>query len=335
MGAGSRAMNGDSRQLGDGGPAAATTATADAVLDDRLQDLLLKTSRTFALSIPLLPQPTLREVTVAYLLFRIADTLEDASVLWSRARQLGALSEFGELMVEPSVAEAQRLAAGWLADPPTAHDGYLELLAETPLVVGAFLDLSPGAREAIGEHTRRTAERMASFVEKTGEDGVLQLATIPDLRAYCYAVAGIVGEMLTELFLLDRESLAPIGGYLRERAALFGEGLQLVNILKDSASDATEGRNYLPDGIDRAEVFALARGDLEAAAEYSLAMQRAGGPDGVVAFTALPVQLARATLDRVERDGPGSKITRAEVYRIYAELDRALAEKRPALRLGR
>ncbi len=323
-------MTGESNRLGDSG---AVAATAEAATDDRLQDLLLKTSRTFALSIPLLPQPTLREVTVAYLLFRIADTLEDASVPWSRSRQLAALAEFGELMVDPSVAEAERLAAGWLAEPPTDHDGYLELLAETPRVVAAFLDLSPGAREAIGVHTRRTAERMAGFVEKSGDDGVLQLAAIPDLRAYCYAVAGIVGEMLTELFLLDRGSLEQIGGYLRERAALFGEGLQLVNILKDSSSDATEGRNYLPAGIDRAEVFALARGDLEAAAEYSLAVQRAGGPDGVVAFTALPVELARATLDRVERDGPGSKITRDEVFRIYAALERALAEKRPAIAL--
>ncbi|HZD06425.1 MAG TPA: squalene/phytoene synthase family protein, partial [Longimicrobiales bacterium] len=39
--------------------------------------LLDRTSRTFALNIPLLPQPTRREVTVAYLLFRIADTFED------------------------------------------------------------------------------------------------------------------------------------------------------------------------------------------------------------------------------------------------------------------
>ncbi len=45
----------------------------------RLEELLFKTSRTFALSIPLLPEPTRREVTVAYLLFRIADTLEDGS----------------------------------------------------------------------------------------------------------------------------------------------------------------------------------------------------------------------------------------------------------------
>ena len=58
-----------------------------AVGQDVLDGLLVKTSRTFALSIPVLPEPTRREVTVAYLLFRIADTLED-STLWSRERKL-------------------------------------------------------------------------------------------------------------------------------------------------------------------------------------------------------------------------------------------------------
>ena len=61
-------------------------------------------------------------------------------------------------------------------------------------------------------------------------------------------MAGIVGEMLSELFLLDRPGLSPIASRLRERAATFGEALQLVNILKDSAVDAEEGRRYLPGG---------------------------------------------------------------------------------------
>ncbi len=55
-----------------------------------LDDLLLKTSRTFALSIPLLPEPTRREVGIAYLLFRVADTLEDAT-LWTARRQVEQL----------------------------------------------------------------------------------------------------------------------------------------------------------------------------------------------------------------------------------------------------
>jgi len=299
--------------------------------DDRLLDLLEKSSRTFALAIPLLPQPTLREVTIAYLLFRIADTFEDASVLWSRERQLEALGQFDALLVDEAWRASGPLTRKWLAEPPTAHAGYLELLEATPGVLDAWSRLSPQAREVTGRHTRRTIELMAGFVQRAGADGILRLRNVEDLRAYCYAVAGIVGEMLTELFLLERPNLEPIGPYLRERAARFGEALQLVNILKDSASDATEGRNYLPVAVERADIFSLARAALGAAAEYCRAVQEAGGPDGIVAFTTLPVELAWATLDKVEREGPGAKITREQVFAFYDHVMSALEERRPVL----
>jgi farnesyl-diphosphate farnesyltransferase len=172
---------------------------------------------------------------------------------------------------------------------------------------------------------------MAGFVRRTGPDNVLRLNSIPELQAYCYVVAGIVGEMLTDLFLLGCSNLEPLTDFLKERAAPFGEGLQLVNILRDSASDATEGRIYVPEHLDRASVFALARQDLTAAAEYSNAIQKAGGPDGVVAFTALPVELAWATLDRVEDRGAGAKLSRAEVFFLDRRVKEAIAAKRPAV----
>jgi farnesyl-diphosphate farnesyltransferase len=298
-----------------------------------LQDLLVKTSRTFALAIPLLPDPTLREVTIAYLLFRIADTFEDASVLWEKPQQIRALETFGDLLREPSAERARELTREWQARPPSEHAGYLELLDRTPDVIAAFLELTPGAQQVVAHHTIRTAEGMASMVERTGLDGVLRLDSIPDLQAYCYIVAGIVGEMLTDLFLLERPSLEPIADYLRQRSVAFGEGLQLVNILKDSADDSVEGRNYLPYDIEREEVFDLARQDLEAATEYTLAIQQAGGPDGLVLFTGLPVALAWATLDKVEKDGPGAKIGRVEVLAIHSRLKRAVAAGRPAIRV--
>ena len=72
---------------------------------DRIDDLLEKTSRTFALSIPLLPEPTRRELAIAYLLFRIADTFEDAAA-WQPERQIGALDDFIALLESPSAARA-------------------------------------------------------------------------------------------------------------------------------------------------------------------------------------------------------------------------------------
>jgi farnesyl-diphosphate farnesyltransferase len=175
---------------------------------------------------------------------------------------------------------------------------------------------------------------MAEFVARTADDGTLALRDVPDLQGYCYVVAGIVGELLTELFVLGRRTLDPIAPYLEERAARFGEALQLVNILKDAAEDAREGRRYLPRRVDRAEVFDLARRDLAASAEYVHALQRAAAPRGLVEFTALPVLLARATLDRVEGSGPGAKLSRPEVAAIVESMRDALDRERPAVALG-
>ena len=197
-----------------------------------IDDLLQKTSRTFALAIPLLPEPTRNQVGIAYLLFRIADTFEDA-VLWTRERRLEALGRFVELLdQDPSAAEV--LARDCLREPPLEHAGYRELLARMPLVLRDFGALALPARVAIRRHLIRSVDGMKQFVRRSDERNRLTLSNIEDLRDYCYSVAGIVGEMLTELYLLDRAELAAAAEELRNRAASFGEGLQLVNILKDA-----------------------------------------------------------------------------------------------------
>ena len=144
-------------------------------------------------------------------------------------------------------------------------------------------------------------------------------------------MAGSVGEKLTELYLLGRPKLAPIAAYLRERAATFGEALQLVNILKDSAVDAEEGRSYLPAAVPRGEVFALARGDLGVAGDFIHALQRNEAPRGIVEFCSLPVLLARASLDKIEAGGAGSKISRPQVFLLTQKLKRALDRGEPAV----
>jgi farnesyl-diphosphate farnesyltransferase len=297
-----------------------------------LEQLLVATSRTFALAIPLLPEPTRREVTISYLLFRIADTFEDAAS-WPRARRIEALERFGRLLERHDPEETAAVARAWMDEVPCEQPAYTELLSDIPEVLDAFFALAPDAIDLIRDHTRRTARGMAGFVARTTDQGELRLCDIPDLQEYCYVVAGIVGELLTELFLLGRPVLAPVAPVLRRQSRAFGEGLQLVNILKDSASDAREGRRYLPEGVDRGEVLRLARRDLQAAAGYVLTLQRAGAERGLVAFNALPVHLAEATLDRIETAGPGSKLTRPEVFSIVQRLHRALDHGEPAIPL--
>jgi farnesyl-diphosphate farnesyltransferase len=130
--------------------------------------------------------------------------------------------------------------------------------------------------------------------------------------------------MLTELFVLGSAGLEGVARRLREDAAAFGEALQLVNILKDAAADAGEGRFYLPSTLNRADVLALARADLETAGRYVLCLHAAGAPRGMVEFTLLPVLLAWATLERVEEHGAGARIDRGRVGALVARMHDSL-----------
>ena len=291
-----------------------------------LDDLLVKTSRTFALSIPQLEGEVREQVALGYLLLRIADTLEDAAV-WPRERRVQELLRFARLIGDPD--DLAPAVADWLAAPPTEHEGYLELLAATGEVLDAWAALDPAPRAVVGRHVVRTTVGMAYIVEGADRGGELRLDGFPALRDYCYVVAGIVGEMLTELFLLGAP-LERAAEALRRRAATFGEALQLVNILKDAADDADEGRTFLSNARDRARAFALARDDLVVAGEYVECLRAAGAPRGYLGFTALPVRLAWATLDRVEERGPGSKLTRPEVAALVAAMHADLDAGRPA-----
>ena len=301
-----------------------STVGADEDPPAGLLPLLQKTSRTFALTIPLLPEPLRTEVGVAYLLFRIIDTFED-STRWSSGRCVDALTGFVRLIHAGDGRGAQEMTAQWLREPPVDHAGYLELLAAAPAVLRWCRGLRPAARAELERHLVRCARGMADVVGRGDGQRGPQLVTLQDLRAYCYVVAGIVGEMLTELFILQNPSLVPVADELRARAVEFGEGLQLVNILKDAGRDATEGRVYLPTQAPLPEVFLLARADLRRATEYTELLRSAGGDRGLVAFNALNTRLAIATLHVLRDAGgrPGGKLSRLQVTALAADVMRA------------
>jgi farnesyl-diphosphate farnesyltransferase len=284
-------------------------------------------------TIPMLPMPTRRDVGIAYLLFRVIDTFEDA-VHWPPRQRVEMIEELLRLMDQPDPELARRLADRCLGDPPLEHPGYLELLREIPFVLRQLEDLPERRRSLLRSHVRRSGAGMAAIVSRTGAAGELTLGSVGELRDYCYVVAGIVGEMLTDLFLLDRAPLAPIADYLRQRARAFGEGLQLVNILKDAQADAREGRVYLPASVDRAEIAALARADLRAASEYTLALQSQGAERGLVTFNALLVRLALGTLAAMREQRPGGKLSRMEVFAIVSSVLRDVDDGRPVFPLA-
>ncbi|MEM6799247.1 MAG: squalene/phytoene synthase family protein, partial [Planctomycetota bacterium] len=107
---------------------------------------------------------------------------------------------------------------------------------------------------------------------------------------------------------------------LARDARWFGEGLQLVNILKDAADDAQVGRTYLPEGVPLEDVIAIAKDALTRAARYIDALRERHAPPGYIAFTRAPRELAVATLAKLKTDGPGAKLTRPEVAAILQDI---------------
>ncbi|MEM6328696.1 MAG: squalene/phytoene synthase family protein [Planctomycetota bacterium] len=281
-----------------------------------LDELLRTTSRTFALAIPLLPSEERLDVTLGYLVFRIADTLEDADTL-PRDERIAGLEAYRDTLADLTPAAARRFVRQWADRRPTHNQHYQRLLEHTPDVLAALAGRPPEARRIIVGHSQRSIAGMAGTLRGADAAGVLRCTTVEQLREYCYHVAGIVGELLTDLFQLRLgETAGGHGRSLSRDARWFGEGLQLVNILKDAAADADAGRTYLPAGVPLEDIFAIAHDDLTRAARYIDTLREHGAPAGYIAFTRAPREMAVATLARLRTDGPGAKLTRPEVAAI-------------------
>src|SRR5579863_6511783 len=102
----------------------------------KVSTLLQKTSRTIALAIPLLPEPTATEVSVASLLFRVVGTFETMT-RWPIDRRIEALTAFVELL-DGAPAAANGIVGQWAHESSLMHAGHRELLENVPNVLLAF-----------------------------------------------------------------------------------------------------------------------------------------------------------------------------------------------------
>ena len=250
---------------------AATTREGTADLAYQ-REVLPKVSRTFALTIPQLPDPLSEAIGNAYLLCRIADTVEDEPAISPQDKQ-AFLSRFVEVVEGRAPALAFAGDLGPLLSAATM-EAERELVANTPKVIRVTHRFRPVQREALERCVRIMSLGMAEFQRHATPDG---LNNVPTLNRYCYHVAGVVGETITEL-LCDYSP--PIGERREELFRLstsFGQGLQMVNILKDMWDDRRRGVCWLPR-----DVFLAAGSDLSALASRRSNPQFVAGLLGLV-----------------------------------------------------
>ncbi len=217
-------------------------ASAPSAADESFQSSILQgVSRTFALTIPVLPASLSRAVGNAYLLCRIADTIEDDAGLDLADKQRYSAWFLdivqGEKPADPFASElAPRLA-------PHATAAERELIANTASVIRITRSLAPDQVRALARCVRVMSDGMVYYQSQETLDG---LADQRAMDRYCYYVAGVVGEMLTELFCHHCPSLQARRDTLLKFGVSFGQGLQMTNILKDIWEDRARGACWLP-----------------------------------------------------------------------------------------
>lgn len=211
------------------------------------REILPPVSRTFALSIRILPGTLGRAVGAAYLLCRIADTIEDEPRMRAPEKAV-LLDELLRCFDDPAAAEAFPSRLDALAGDET----HVRLARHADLIFVLYRDLPETTRA----HVRRWVCEMIVGMRKfvlLYPDGI-RIQSLEEYKEYCYYVAGTVGYLVTDLW---HEHVPSIGarrhGVLREKSRAFAEALQTVNILKDVARDAErENSIYIPEDVLRA-----------------------------------------------------------------------------------
>lgn len=306
----------------------------------KLDPLLKQVSRSFHLTLRVLPAVIRPQIGLAYLLARATDTVADSEIIpWQerlitlrmlRDRILGT----HELPLDFSELAQQQ-----------GDDSERELLLRIEEAIEALALLSAKDQERIREVITTIVSGQEMDLERFGPataDRVIALQTHSGLEDYTYRVAGCVGVFWTRMVQAHLFHLAPMyESMLLKNGVWFGQGLQLINILRDLPRDLRRGRCYFPkDKLDEVgltpehlldpaneERFRLiydayldfAEARLAAGWEYTNALPRQ--------FTRLrlacawPILIGRRTLDLL-RTSPvldpavEVKIARSEVYQI-------------------
>ncbi|MCX7722836.1 MAG: squalene/phytoene synthase family protein [Verrucomicrobiae bacterium] len=211
-------------------------------------ELLRRTSRSFYLTLRVLPEAVRHQIGIAYLLARTADTIADTELLPAR-RRLEALRALRERIVGRS--DAPIAISEFATRAGTEAERALLEQAEASLAL--LGRLSPSDLKLVRwvlDIIITGQERDLTFFGPGGNAQPAQVKALRDdgeLDDYTYRVAGCVGEFWTKLCRahlfpeaqLDDEKLLADG-------VRYGRGLQLVNVLRDLAADLRRGRCYLP-----------------------------------------------------------------------------------------
>lgn len=228
--------------------------TANGTASRLLYQILPRVSRSFYLSVRVLPHSLRQPIGLAYLFCRAADTIADTTLL-PRDLRLTYLGQYRAAFSEYDrtiVSAIQQHLAGQQSDP--AERELLVCLMDCFTLLSTMSEEDQRRiRELVLTLTQGMELDLAIFPGES-EGKVTALETSAALDQYTYFVAGCVGEFWTRTMMAHRAAVRHWDvATMETRAVRFGKGLQLTNILRDVAQDLRLGRCYLP----RVELAAL------------------------------------------------------------------------------
>jgi farnesyl-diphosphate farnesyltransferase len=313
--------------------------------------LLRGVSRSFYLSIRLLPPALRQPVGLAYLLARATDSIADTAEL-PAAERAGLLQVLAAAIDgDPAATAALPALAGRFA-PLQVEGDEQRLIRALPQCVDALQATDSADRADIRQVLRHITRGQALDVERFAAAGPCRaLDSAEQLAEYTYLVAGSVGEFWTDLCQRHLPAFASLpAARMRELGRSFGSGLQLVNILRDAGEDLAAGRCYLPAdelatiGVAPAEAaqhpqrllpvwrewMRKAEANLADGMRYAEAVENRR----VRAACALPALLGARTLALLREAGPEAlthkvKVPRAEVRALLLRMALTWAARAP------
>jgi farnesyl-diphosphate farnesyltransferase len=215
---------------------------------DLLTNLLRDVSRSFYLTLRVLPGGIGRPIGLAYLLARATDTIADTELV-PVAERLQALDALRvRILGERSTPlDFSRLVAAQDAGSSPAERLLLVRIEEALAALGGLESGDVGRIRSVLEVITGGQELDLHRFGSLGAGGLAALPNAAALDDYTYRVAGCVGEFWTRMCLAHLfEADAAFEQRLLADGIRFGQGLQLVNILRDLPKDLGNGRCYLP-----------------------------------------------------------------------------------------
>ena len=322
-------------------PPARSTPSLDA--------LLRSVSRSFYLSIRLLPPALRAPVGLGYLLARATDTVADTTAVPVAQRHEMLRAVAGAIAQGEPDVQVLQLAPGFVGLQSDPAERALVLRLHEALSALASLP-ADDLRDVQAVLRHIVAGQEQDLARFPGTGTVRALPDADALRHYTYLVAGSVGEFWTDLCFRHLSGYAALdAGRMRALGRSFGCGLQLVNIVRDAGADLAAGRCYFPHdelaaaGLAPERILAEPQRFLpvwqrwqEAAATglqdglaYALAVQ----PRRPRAAAALPALLGARTLALLQDAGTQGlrdriKVPRREVHAVLARTLLSLAGRR-------